>query len=63
MVKTVTISDAVYRKLKALKNEDERFSDFLERLADCHDSCEILTKLRGSVEFENKERLLSELRH
>jgi predicted CopG family antitoxin len=63
MVKTITIRDEVYRKLIVIKREDESFSTLFERLADCQDSRQILTKLRASVEFEKeeKEQILSEI--
>ena len=46
MVKNITISDEVYRKLKAVKHKGENFSELLDRLAKCQDSRETLTKLR-----------------
>jgi predicted CopG family antitoxin len=61
MVKTITIRDEVYRKLMTIKQKGESFSQLFDRLAECQDSRETLTKLRGTVEFENKEQMLSEL--
>jgi predicted CopG family antitoxin len=61
MVKTITIRDEVYRKLTAIKRKGESFSELFDRLAECQDSRETLTKLRATVEFENKEQMLSEL--
>ncbi len=61
MVKTITIRDEVYRKLMTIKRKGESFSELFDRLAECRDSRETLTKLRGAVEFENKELMLSEL--
>jgi predicted CopG family antitoxin len=63
MVKTITIRDAVYEKLAAIKGEEESFSDLFERLAECQDSRQTLLRLRGSVEFKGKEKeeLLSEM--
>lgn len=61
MVKTITIRDEVYRKLRTIKRKDESFSELFDRLAECQDSRETLTKLRATVEFENKEEMLSEL--
>ena len=61
MVKTITIRDEVYRKLMTVKRKGESFSELFDRLAECQDSREILTKLRASVDFENKEELLSEI--
>ena len=61
MVKTITIRDEVYRKLMTVKRKGESFSELFDRLAECQDSREILTKLRASVDFENKEELLSDI--
>jgi predicted CopG family antitoxin len=56
LVKTITIRDEVYHKLTSLKRENESFSDLFERLAECQDSRRVLLKLRGSVEFSDKEK-------
>ncbi len=61
MVKTLTIRDEVYRKLLAVKGKDESFSELLEKLAEGTKSVEVLTSLRGRVEFREKEKMLSEL--
>lgn len=63
MVKTITIRDEVYRKLVVMKRKDESFSELFDRLVECQDSRQILTKLRASVEFEKeeKEQILSEI--
>jgi predicted CopG family antitoxin len=61
MVKTITIRDEVYLKLITIKRKGESFSELFERLAECQDSRETLTKLRGTVEFKNKEQMLSEM--
>ena len=63
MVKTITIRDEVYRKLTTVKRQDESFSELFDRLVECQNSREILTKLRGSIEFhdEDKEQILSEI--
>jgi predicted CopG family antitoxin len=61
LVKTITIRDEVYRKLTAIKRKGESFSELFDRLAECQDSRETLTKLRATVEFKNKEQMLSEL--
>ena len=61
MVKTITIKDKVYEKLKALKRENESFSDLLEGLTENSDPRETLRKLKGSMEFEKKEEILSEI--
>ena len=61
LVKTITIRDEVYQKLTGLKREDESFSDLFDRLVECQDSRQTLLNLRGSVEFTDKEKMLSEL--
>jgi predicted CopG family antitoxin len=61
VVKTITIRDEVYHKLVTIKRKDESFSELFDRLAECQDSRQTLTKMRASVEFENKEQMLSEL--
>ena len=61
MVKTITIRDEVYRKLLTLKRKDESFSELFDRLAENKDPMETLTKLRATVEFRDKEKMLSEL--
>lgn len=61
MTKTLTIKDEVYTKLIAIKGTDESFSDLFARLVDQTGSTEVLGKLRGSVTFEDKDRLLLEI--
>ena len=63
MVKTITIREEVYRKLMGIKQKGESFSELFDRLAECQDSRQILTKLRASVEFEKEEKqeILSEI--
>lgn len=61
MVKTITIREEVYKKLKALKREGESFSDLLESLAENADPHETLRELRGSMEFQRKGEILSEI--
>ncbi len=60
-MKTITIRDEVYRKLLAIKREDESFSDLFERLAEGGDPRETLRRLRGCIEFTDKEGMLSEI--
>jgi predicted CopG family antitoxin len=54
MVKTITIKDDVYNKLKAQKGKDESFSDLFDRLVEkeLHGGVNALKKLRRSVEFD-----------
>lgn len=61
MVKTITIRTEVYDKLAAVKGRDESFSQLFERLLSERSSTDLLRKLRGSVEFRHKEKLLSEI--
>jgi len=61
MVKTITIRDEVYGKLLSLKGKDESFSELFDRLVDCASPVETLKKLRGQVEFTDKEAMLTEL--
>lgn len=61
MTKTITIRDEVYRKLLRVKKENESFSKLFERLIEDMNPLETLTRLRGCVEFKDKEKLLSEI--
>jgi len=61
MVKTLTIRDEVYRKLSTVKRKDESFSELFERLVEGMNPLETLTKLRGCVEFKDKEKMLPEI--
>ena len=61
MTRTITISDEVYRKLLTVKRRDESFSKLFERLTEDISTPELLKKLRGCVEFTEKERMLSEI--
>ena len=53
MVKTLTIRDDVYKRLVAMKGEEESFSELFERLAEHRGSLELLRRIRGSIEFES----------
>jgi len=61
LTKTITIRDEVYRKLLTVKRENESFSELFERLVEGVSPIETLTKLRGCVEFKDKEKMLSEI--
>ncbi len=61
MVKTITIRDEVYGKLLAIKGKDESFNELFNRLVECTSTAETVKKLRGKVEFTDKEMMLSEL--
>jgi predicted CopG family antitoxin len=61
LTKTITIRDEVYRKLLTVKRRDESFSKLFDRLTEDIRTPELLKKLRGCVEFTDKERMLSEI--
>jgi predicted CopG family antitoxin len=61
LVKTITIRNEVYNKIAELKRENESFSDLFERLAQCQDSRQLLIRLRGTVDFTDKDQMLSEI--
>ncbi|MCL5008561.1 MAG: antitoxin VapB family protein [Candidatus Marsarchaeota archaeon] len=61
MTKTITIRTEVYEKLIRIKKEDESFSELFERLAAMLAPMDALLKLRGSMEFANKDRMLAEI--
>ncbi len=61
MPKTITIRDEVYKKLLKVKREGESFSELFERLIENVSSVETLKKLRGCIEFTDKEALLKEI--
>jgi len=65
MVKTITIKDDVYRKLRGQKRKNESFSDLFERLSEqnAHSTAEVLKKLRASIEFGKveKEKILADI--
>lgn len=61
LTKTITIRDVVYKKLLKVKREDESFSKLFERLLEGMNPVENLMKLRGCVEFKDKEKMLFEI--
>ncbi len=61
MPKTITIKKSVYDELKGFKKENESFSELLDRLIKSQSKKDVLKSLRGSIEFENKEKLLKEI--
>jgi len=61
LVKTITIREEVYKKLLAVKEKKESFSELFERLVEGMNPVETLKKLRGCVEFKDKEKILSEI--
>jgi len=61
LAKTITIRNEVYKKLLTVKKKDESFSELFERLVENKNPLETLTKLRASVEFKEKEKMMSEI--
>ena len=61
LTKTISIRDEVYRKLLKIKREGESFSDLFDRLAEGVSPLETLKRLRGCVEFRDKEMMLKEI--
>ncbi len=61
MPKTITIKKSVYNELKGFKKENESFSDLLDRLIKSQSNKGLIKSLRGSIEFEDKEKLLKEI--
>ena len=61
MAKTITIREQVYADLIKVKSADESFSELFERLIKSASPRDILTKIRGSMEFKNKKRMVSEI--
>jgi predicted CopG family antitoxin len=57
--KTLTIKKSVYQKLLGMKKQNESFSDLFERLS--NRNIDTLKKIRGTIEFKNKEALLKDL--
>lgn len=51
----------MYEKLLTVKKKDESFSELFERLVENKNPLETLTKLRASVEFKEKEKMISEI--
>jgi predicted CopG family antitoxin len=62
MPKTITIKKSIYDELVGFKKENESFSDLLDRLIKSQSRKDLLLALRGSVEFEDKEKLLDEIK-
>ncbi len=61
MFKTITIKKSVYDELKGFKKENESFSELLDRLIKSQNKNNILMSLRGSIEFEDKKKLLKDI--
>ena len=61
LTKRVTIRDGACKKLLAFKGRGENFSELFERLLEGASPLETLMRLRGCVEFKDKEGMLSEI--
>ncbi|MHA2251473.1 MAG: antitoxin VapB family protein [Candidatus Kariarchaeaceae archaeon] len=61
--KTITIKEDVYYKLLRLKREKESFSQLLNRLASNISSLELLSQMQGTIEFNDKDGILEDIRH
>ncbi len=61
MVKTITIKENVYMDLIKVKKEKESFSDLFERLLVQARAIDVLAKLKGSMTFKNKQKMVSEI--
>jgi predicted CopG family antitoxin len=61
LVKTITIREEVYNKLSDIKREHESFSQLFERLVKDRDPLDVLTELRGRVEFKEKKNMISQI--
>jgi len=61
LVKTITIREEVYRKLLEIKRENESFSRLFDRLMEDRDPLDVLTELRGRVEFKEKKNMISQI--
>ena len=57
--KTLTIKKEVYEKLLSIKKDDESFSELFDRLS--RNNIDSIKKLRGAVEFKNKESMIKEI--
>jgi predicted CopG family antitoxin len=62
MPKTITIKKSVYDELKGFKKENESFSELLDRLVKSQSKKDLIRSLRGSIEFEDKNDLLADLK-
>ena len=62
MSKTITIKKSVYDELRGFKKENESFSELFDRLIKSQSKKDLLKSLRGSIDFEDKEKLLKEIK-
>lgn len=61
MVKTITIKTDVYKRLAKAKMPKESFSELFDRLLDASSPTIILSKMRGTVEWKDKTKMLEEI--
>ncbi|MEM0135298.1 MAG: antitoxin VapB family protein [Thermoplasmatales archaeon] len=61
MLKTITIKKSAYYELIALKKENESFCELLDRLVRLQSRKDLISLMRGTVEFEEKEKLLMDI--
>ena len=61
MPKTITIKVEVYKDLIKIKKENESFSELFERLIKSATPIDILRKMRGSIEFKDKRKMISDI--
>ncbi|UJG44468.1 MAG: antitoxin VapB family protein [Candidatus Heimdallarchaeum endolithica] len=59
--KTISIKEKVYKKLVAMKRENESFSQLLNHLVNEQISNATLEKLRGIMEFEDSTSLIKKI--
>jgi len=57
--KTLTIKEDVYKKLVAIKREDESFSDLLDKLSG--KNVALLRKVRGSIDIKEKDEMIRDI--
>jgi len=57
--KTLTIKEDVYKKLVAIKREDESFSELLDKLS--KNNVALLMKLRGSIDIKEKDEMIRDI--
>ncbi len=62
MVKTITIKTEVYEKLRKVKMPKESFSELFERLLESMSPVVMMKRMRGSVVWKDKEKLLADIR-
>jgi len=55
----LTIKEDVYKKLVAIKREDESFSDLLDKLSG--KNVALLRKVRGSIDIKEKDEMIRDI--